>query len=134
MTTQILERPVDARDREHAMPMGESVASRFATLQTEALTSDFDIEAELSMLATSTAEFVADRGELGQKIMQSAMSAEYGSFAVKCRSVSHATEFATQMRCMLLTPDVWIRRHQRDDFAVIEPEYLAGHGYVGGRA
>ena len=103
MTTQILERPVDARDREHAIPMGESVASRFATLQTEALTSDIDIEAELSMLATSTAEFVADRGELGQKIMQSAMSAEYGSFAVKCRSVSHATEFATQMRCMLLT-------------------------------
>ena len=47
-------------------------------------------------------ELIVDRDELGRRIMQSAVSDERDSYAVKCRSVSHATDFATPMRSMLL--------------------------------
>ena len=103
MTTKILERPAESRDGRQGRQVGASVASKFETPQMETLPSEFDIDAEMSMLETPAADFIADRDELGQTIMQSAMSAERNSFAVKCRSVSHATDFATPMRCMLLT-------------------------------
>ena len=55
------------------------------------------------MLTDESVEFIEDRDVLGQRIMQSAVSQEFGSFAVKCRSVTHATDFSTPMRGMLLT-------------------------------
>ena len=55
------------------------------------MSSDFDLEAELGLLNEVSVETVEDRDELGQRIMQSAMSKEGGSFAVKSRSASQAT-------------------------------------------
>ena len=97
MTTQILERPVERRVRndaskarvERALSSGRGIG--------------FDIDAELEMLTRVKSEFIEDRDELGQRIMQSAVSDVGETFAVKCRSVSVATDFATPMRSMLLT-------------------------------
>ena len=97
MTTQLLERPTVRRDAET-----DSRANPLATT-VERMTSTVDIESELSALTNPVAEFIADKDQLGQKIMQSAMSRERVSFAVKSPSVSHATDFSTPIRSMLLT-------------------------------
>ena len=97
MTTQILERPVERRVRIDAS------AARVETARASGLRTDFDIDAELDMLTQVKSELIDDRDELGQRIMQSAVSDDGESFAVKCRSVRHATDFATPMRSMLLT-------------------------------
>ena len=102
MTTQILERPVGKSHRDHAVTIGGSGLSRLTQPRIETLPSDFDIDAELSALTGLSPEFIADRDELGQRIMQSAMSSEQESFALKCRSVRHATEFSTPMRSLLI--------------------------------
>ena len=97
MTTQLLERPPVRRDVEtdgRANPPATSVAP---------IASTFGIESELSALTNPVAEFIADKDQLGQKIMQSAMARERVSFAVKSPSVRHATDFATPVRSMLLT-------------------------------
>ena len=97
MTTQILERPGERRVRSHAHK------ARVQTARTGGLHTDFNIDAELDTLTRVKSEFIDDRDELGQRIMQSAMSNERDTIAVKCRSVSQATDFATPMRSMLLT-------------------------------
>lgn len=97
MTTQILERPVERRVQRHASMAGVETA------RVNALHSEFNIDAELDMLTRAEAELISDRDELGQRIMQSAVSDDRESFAVKCRSVRQATDFATPMRSMMLT-------------------------------
>ncbi len=97
MTTQLLERPTG---RGEAKTDGRTNST---TAAFERVTSQIGIGAELSMLTNPDAEFIAHKEELGQRIMQSAMSHERESFAVKSRSVSHATDFATPVRSMLLT-------------------------------
>ncbi|MYA59594.1 MAG: hypothetical protein F4X40_03410 [Chloroflexi bacterium] len=97
MTTQLLERPTISRNAETG---GQTIST---TTTAEQMTSTVGIESELSTLTHPVAEFVADENQLGQKIMQTAMSRERASFAVKSRSVSHATAFATPIRSMLLT-------------------------------
>ena len=97
MTTQILERPGERRVRSHAQK------ARVQTARTGGLHTDFNIDAERDTLTRVKSEFIDDRDELGQRIMQSAMSNERDTIAVKCRSVSQATNFATPMRSMLLT-------------------------------
>lgn len=97
MTTQLLERPIVRRDAETDGP------TNLATAMVEQTTSTVGIESELSVLTNPVAEFIADTDRLGQKIMQTAMSRERVSFAVKSRSVSHATSFATPIRSTLLT-------------------------------
>ena len=97
MTTQILERPVERPERHDAASTPVETASRGE------LITEFDIDAELEKLTRSKSEFIGDREELGQRIMQSAVSDDRESFAVKCRSVSLAIDFATPMRSMLLT-------------------------------
>ncbi len=97
MTTQLLERPTVRQDAET-----DSRANPLATT-VERMTSMVDIESELSALTNPVADFIADKDQLGQKIMQAAMSRERVSFAVKSPSVSHATDFATPIRSMLLT-------------------------------
>ena len=96
MTTQILERPVKRQVRDRA-PNVRIEAERVGGLRT-----DFDIDSEFRMLSGAKSEVIVDRDELGRRIMQSAVSDERDSYAVKCRSVSHATDFATPMRSMLL--------------------------------
>ena len=104
MTTQILERnPLQTPRRRHK-PHGPGIAlHRDDAAPLERLPVDFDIDVELRMLTDESVEFIEDRDVLGQRIMQSAVSQEFGSFAVKCRSVTHATDFSTPMRGMLLT-------------------------------
>lgn len=97
MTTQILERPVERQVRSDA-PTAPDETVRASVLHT-----DFNIDAELDMLTRAKSEFIEDRDELGQRIMQSAVSHDRESFAVKCRSVRDATDFATPMRSMMLT-------------------------------
>ena len=97
MTTQILERPVE-RQRRHYASRALVEPARHGGLH-----ADFDIDAELDMLTRAESEFIEDRDELGQRIMQSAVSDDRETFAVKCRSVRHATDFATPMRSMMLT-------------------------------
>ncbi len=97
MTTQILERPVERRVRSDAS------TARVETARASGLPIDLDVDTELNMLTRAKPEFIGDRDELGQRIMQSAVSDDEESFAVKCRAVSLATDFATQMRSMLLT-------------------------------
>ena len=97
MTTQILERPVARRVRSNAS------TARVGAARASGLDTDFNIDAELDMLTRAKAELISDRDELGQRIMQSAVSDNRETFAVKCRSVSLATDFATPMRSMLLT-------------------------------
>ena len=107
MTTQILERDVRrpplSRERANGADLHRPNASALPVEQTAALTTELDFEAELRTLATESAEFISDRDELGQRIMASAMSSERETFAVKCRSVSHATDFATPLRSALLS-------------------------------
>lgn len=93
MTTQLLERPTIRRE----------AGIDPTTAAVERTASTIDIESELSALTNPVAEFISDKDRLGQMIMQKAMSRERGSFAVKSRSVSHATDFATPVRSMLLT-------------------------------
>ncbi len=97
MTTQILERPVERRGQSGA------TTAPIESARTSVLPTDFNIDAELDMLTRAKPEFIGDRDELGQRIMQSAVSDDGESFAVKCRAVSLATDFATPMRSMLLT-------------------------------
>lgn len=97
MTTQILERPVERRVH------GDVSTARVAIARASGLHTDFNIDAELEKLTRAKSEFINDRDELGQRIMQSAVSSEREIFAVQCRSVRHATDFATPMRSMLLT-------------------------------
>ncbi len=97
MTTQILERPVERQERRYT-PRKSVEAAREVGLPNE-----FDIESELGLLARDNSELISDREELGQRIMQSAVSDDGDSFAVKCRSVRQTTDFATPMRSMLLT-------------------------------
>ena len=73
-------------------------ADRISTIPT-----NFDLEAELGMISGSSIETIDDRDELGRLIMQSAMSSERGTFAVKSRSAAQATDFATPMRSALMT-------------------------------
>ena len=96
MTTQILERPVKRQVRDRASNV------RIETERVGGLSTDFDIDSEFQKLADAKSELIVDRDELGRRIMQSAVSDERDSYAVKCRSVSHATDFATPMRSMLL--------------------------------
>lgn len=104
MTTQILERiSHQAPRRRHDPHEPDIVAQQGDATTLERLPMDFDIDAELRMLTEGSIEFIEDREILGQRIMQSAASQEFGSFAVKCRSVTHATDFSTPMRSMLLT-------------------------------
>lgn len=97
MTMQVLERPVERRVRSAASTAGVEA------VRADRIHSDFNIDAELEMLTRVKPEFIDDRDELGQRIMQSAVSDEGDSFAVRCRSVRHATDFATPMRSMMLT-------------------------------
>lgn len=97
MTTQILERPVERRVRSRPSMTGVETAG------SSGLHADFDIDAELEMLTRTEPELISDRDELGQHIMQSAVSDDGESFAVKCRSVRQATDFATPIRSMMLT-------------------------------
>ena len=96
MTTQILERPVKRQVRDRAPNV------RIETERVGGLRMDFDIDSEFRKLSGAKSELIVDRDELGRRIMQSAVSDERDSYAVKCRSVSHATDFATPMRSMLL--------------------------------
>ena len=104
MTTQTLERETLGASprRRHEFTSIEEVTRRGAD-PVGIMSSDFDLEAELGLLNEVSVETVEDRDELGQRIMQSAMSKEGGSFAVKSRSASQATDFATPMRSALLT-------------------------------
>ena len=97
MTSQILERPVGRRERRGASSAGVE-ATRVGVLRP-----DFNIDAELGVLTRERPELIEDSDDLGQRIMQSAVSEVGGSFAVKCRSVRHATDFATPIRSMMLT-------------------------------
>ena len=105
MSTQVLERNLTQTPRRRHSPQ------RFTTFddihQTDTslgiLTADLDIDAELRMLTEASVEFIEDRDELGRRIMESAVSPQRESFAVKCRSVSHATDFANPLRSTLLT-------------------------------
>ncbi len=106
MTTQTLERNIH---RPQPTGRGVHTANRYrrdpsasAVAQLDESPVELDFEAELQTLATKPIEFISDRDELGQRIMTSAMASERETFAVKCRSVSHATDFATQMRSTLL--------------------------------
>ncbi len=99
MTTQLLERP--ALRTESETDVLHNPAATPTTV--DPVAADLSIESELSMLANPVAEFIDAKDQLGQRIMQSAMAPERGSFAVKCRSVAHATDFATPIRSMLLT-------------------------------
>lgn len=107
MTTQTLERNALGAPRRRRRPHGLEVVDGFGGIERDAavgvLPADLDIDAELRRLTEPKVERIDDRDELGERIMQSAVSTERGSFAVKCRSVSHATDFATPMRTMLLT-------------------------------
>ena len=102
MTTQLLERPTKQRDLGRGATMRRDDDDTAADPPLNVLPADFDLDAELSMLGTSS-EIITDRDELGQRIMQSAMSPERDSFAIRCRSVHDATRFATPMRSTLLT-------------------------------
>ncbi len=97
MTTQILERPIARRGH------SDAPTARVETARASGLHTDLNIDAELGTLTRVKSEFISDRDELGQRIMQSAVSSECDTFAVKCRSVSQATDFSTPMRRMLLT-------------------------------
>ncbi len=66
------------------------------------LTPLIDTPATLEQLP-SRSVYVDDSDELGRRILESALSNESDSFAVKCRSTQRATEFATPMRSLLLT-------------------------------
>ncbi len=104
MTTQILERNLlTAPLRPHDPNEPDITAPRADAATLERLPVDFDIDAELRLLTEGSIEIIEDREILGQRIMQSAASQGFGSFAVKCRSVTHATDFSTPMRSMLLT-------------------------------
>ena len=97
MTTQLLERPTVRQ-----APRTDAWADLTATTP-DKVASTISVESELSILTNPVAESISDKDLLGQKIMETAMSRERVSFAVKSRSVSHATEFATPIRAMLLT-------------------------------
>ena len=97
MTTQIMERPIKHRVRSDGSVAGVETA------RSTGLHTDFDIDAELDLLTRVKSEFIEDRDELGQRIMQYAVSDDGAVFAVKCRSVKHVTDFATPMRSMMLT-------------------------------
>ncbi len=96
MTTQILERPVKRQVR------GRAPNVRVETERVGGLCADFDIDSEFRTLVGAKSELIVDRDDLGRRIMQSALSDESDSYSVKCRSVRHATDFATPMRSMLL--------------------------------
>lgn len=99
MTTQLLERPAFRPETETDIrnnPESTAITADSAAVK-------LSIESELSTLANPGAELIDAKDQLGQRIMQSAMAPERGSFAVKCRSVAHATDFATPIRSMLLT-------------------------------
>ncbi len=106
MTTQILERNIhqrqSSRARVHGADLHQPNASVSPVDRAVALPSELDFEAELRTLTAEDVEFISERDELGRRIMASAMSTERDIFAVKCRSVSHATDFATPMRSTLL--------------------------------
>ena len=119
MNTQILERQ-DHRQAHTQAPSRQlflhpatrtKTASTSSTAQHELTTPQLDLETELQTLTQTltieqpesiTPELITDTHELGQRIMSSAMSNERETFAIKCRSVSHATQFATPMRSILL--------------------------------
>ncbi len=105
MTTQTLERTAVStlRRRPHGMGVADDFSGTGRDAAVGVLPVEFDVEAEIRKLTEPDVEYIDDRDELGERIMQSAVSPECGSFAVKCRSVSHATDFATPMRAMLLT-------------------------------
>ena len=96
MTTQILERPVKRQVR------GRAPNVRVETERVGGLCADFDIDSEFRTFVGAKSELIVDRDDLGRRIMQSALSDESDSYSVKCRSVRHATDFATPMRSMLL--------------------------------
>jgi hypothetical protein len=106
MTMQTLERQTRRRVPEPE-PIDEAVsrqqvASELSAVQNDVLPAEFDLEAELGILTSERSEYIAEQDELGRRIMASAVSTEGDVFAVKCRSVSHATRFATPIRSMLL--------------------------------
>ncbi len=107
MTTQILERQPHRTPSTPAWRDSENGAEPTATPRVESgisvLPEKFDVEAELPTLAVAPARFIVDKHELGRQIMQSATSQNRESFAVKCRAVRDANDFATPMRSMLLT-------------------------------
>ena len=107
MTTQILERdihpPPSSRERADGADLHRLNASASSVDLTATLPAELDFEAELRTLTVEPAGSISDRDELGQRIMASAMSSEREIFAVKCRSASHATDFATPLRSALLT-------------------------------
>ena len=86
------------------LPLGGGIVlSESPTPDAALLPLDFDLDAALPGIATPAPEFIADRDLLGERIMQSATAPRREAFAVKCRSVSHATDFATPMRSSLMT-------------------------------
>ena len=107
MTTQTLERNIDrppsGRARDQGTDISQHDVSVPSVVAPETVPSELDLEAELRTLATETADCISDRDDLGQRIMASAMSSEREIFAVKSRSVSVATDFATPMRALMLT-------------------------------
>ena len=99
MTTQLLERPAFRTETETDVRYNpESTATTV-----DPVAAALSIESELSMITNPVVEFIENRDQLGQRIMQSAMAPERSYFAVKCRSVAHATDFATPIRSTLLT-------------------------------
>ncbi len=102
MTTQTLERPVGKSRRNTELKIGGGDFSTLTQPRVNTLPADFDIDAELAEFTNPPSDSIPDSAALGQRIMQSAMADERSSFAVKCRSVRHATEFATPMRSLLI--------------------------------
>ena len=107
MSTQVLERNVTQTPRRRHRPHGSATFDDIqhidASEPLDILTAELDIDAELRMLTEPSVERIEDRDELGRRIMESAVSPRRESFAVKCRSVAHATDFANPMRSTLLT-------------------------------
>lgn len=107
MTTQTLERKTQFAPHRRQRPHGGTTTENFRRFGDEtsidALPVEFDIETEIRRLTDPEVDHIDDRDELGERIMQSAVSTERETITVKCRSVSHATDFATPMRSTLLT-------------------------------
>lgn len=73
------------------------------TSQTVARESSLATLIEASSVVEEGSAIISDFDELGKRVLQSALSKERASFAVRCRSTRRATEFATPMRSLLLT-------------------------------
>lgn len=101
MTLQILERSIPRKESDLEV---FSDSSLLTTAMPDILVDiGYHPEEEIGVHPDTLVRDVDDRDELGRLILESAVSSEGASFAVKSRSTWAATRFATPLRSILLT-------------------------------